>query len=103
MNHRYTKLPITIEAFQITEETRRDNRDWPEWLNKAWQDDHQTMGSVFPAMYPNSDGTDALMVNTLEGFMVVSWGDWIIRGVEGELYPCRPSIFEATYRPEGDV
>ena len=36
-------------------------------------------------------------ITTLEGFMMVSPGDWIITGVEGELYPCKPSIFEKTY------
>ena len=40
-----------------------------------------------------------LIVATLEGAMHVSEGDWIIKGVEGEFYPCKPSIFEATYEP----
>jgi hypothetical protein len=38
-------------------------------------------------------------VSTLEGKMLVSLGDWIIRGVNGELYPCKPDIFEKTYEP----
>lgn len=37
------------------------------------------------------------IINTLEGNMHVSPGDWIIRGVQGEFYPCKPDIFEATY------
>jgi hypothetical protein len=40
-----------------------------------------------------------LAVYTLEGVMKASVGDWIIRGVKGELYPCKPDIFEATYEP----
>jgi hypothetical protein len=36
---------------------------------------------------------------TLEGDMRVSVGDWVIRGVQGEFYPCKPDIFEATYEP----
>jgi hypothetical protein len=44
---------------------------------------------------------NALAIKTLEGEMVVMAGDWIIRGVKGELYPCKPDIFEATYEPAG--
>ncbi len=40
-----------------------------------------------------------LEIPTLEGTMHASQGDWIIRGVKGELYPCKPDIFEATYEP----
>lgn len=40
---------------------------------------------------------DLLEIVTLEGKHLVSWGDWIIRGVKGELYPCKPDIFAATY------
>ncbi|MDX2187757.1 MAG: hypothetical protein SFV32_12550 [Opitutaceae bacterium] len=39
----------------------------------------------------------AVFVSTLEGSMKASMGDWIIKGVQGELYPCKPDIFEATY------
>jgi hypothetical protein len=38
-------------------------------------------------------------IYTLEGFMLASPGDWIIAGVKGERYPCKPDIFEATYEP----
>lgn len=38
-------------------------------------------------------------IKTLEGTMFVTQGDWIIKGVEGELYPCKPGIFEKTYEP----
>lgn len=41
----------------------------------------------------------ALAIPTLEGLMISSENDWIIRGVAGELYPCKPDIFEATYEP----
>ena len=40
-----------------------------------------------------------LDIETLEGTMRANAGDWIIRGVKGELYPCKPDIFEATYEP----
>lgn len=43
---------------------------------------------------------DTLVIPTLEGDHTASPGDWIIRGVKGELYPCKPDIFAATYEPE---
>lgn len=46
--------------------------------------------------YCHDGGID---IKTLEGTMHASPGDWIIRGVKGELYPCKPDIFEATYEP----
>lgn len=45
------------------------------------------------------DGGPKLAITTLEGTMTAAIGDWIIRGVKGELYPCRADIFEATYEP----
>lgn len=44
--------------------------------------------------YPE-DGT--MIIRTMEGEMLARPGDWIIRGVKGELYPCKPDIFAATY------
>ncbi len=40
-----------------------------------------------------------LLIRTPEGAVTASVGDWIIRGVKGELYPCKPDVFEATYEP----
>jgi hypothetical protein len=45
----------------------------------------------------STDGGNALLIDTLEGTMRADIGDWIIRGVKGELYPCKPDIFDATY------
>jgi len=42
---------------------------------------------------------EELYINTLEGTMHASEGDWIIKGVHGEFYPCKPDIFEETYEP----
>lgn len=42
---------------------------------------------------------DKIYIATLEGTMTVSPGDWIIKGIQGELYPCKPDIFAATYEP----
>ena len=49
------------------------------------------------------EGT-GILIHTLEGVMRADKGDWIIRGIKGELYPCKPDIFEATYEPvDGDT
>jgi len=92
---KFRKKPVVIEAFQMTRARRESNAEWPEWLNRAWQLDWKTPGSLYPTEKGTGDGT--LSITTLEGQHLVSWGDWIIQGVKGELYPCKPDIFEATY------
>jgi hypothetical protein len=91
---KYRKKPIVIEAFQMRVERRRDKSEWPEWLNRAW--DKTGEGSLYCV-----EGGDALFIDTLEGALAVMWGDWIIQGIKGELYPCKPDIFEATYELVG--
>ncbi len=44
-----------------------------------------------------------MQIPTLEGRMRANIGDWIIRGMKGEVYPCKPDIFEATYEPVAEV
>lgn len=92
---KYRKLPVEIEAFQMTREHRVDNSDWPEWLNRAWNLERGTKGSVYPTEEGTGDGT--LSIGTLKGEHLVSWDSWIIKGVAGELYPCKDHIFDATY------
>lgn len=46
---------------------------------------------------PMTVGDDGITIHTLEGDMLAAPGDWIIKGVNGELYPCKPDIFEKTY------
>ncbi len=81
---KFRKKPVVIEAVQ--------------WLNNdpsydaigAWLDTHEQ-----PMFEVRNHGD--LVISTLEGEMVASPGDWIIRGVKGEFYPCKPDIFAATY------
>ena len=92
---KFRKKPVVIEAFQMTLARRSDNCDWPNWLHLAWNSEGE--GSLFiDADDPNRE---KLCIGTLEGVHRVAWDDWIIRGVKGELYPCKPDIFEATYEP----
>ena len=48
----------------------------------------------------DTGGDTCWCIKTLEGEMVISPNDWIIKGVKGELYPCKPDVFEQTYEPE---
>lgn len=99
---KYRKKPVVIEAFQMTKERRLDNSEWPDWLHRAWN-----LGVTEPGcMFTSNDGClegerfTPLFIQTLEGVHKVSWDDWIIQGVRGELYLCKPDIFDATYEDE---
>jgi len=95
VNYMYQNKPKVIEAFQMTKERRWDNKDWPPWLHKAWN----TEGEGCLAIDPDCPKKERLYIGTLEGVHKVSWGDWIIKGVKGEIYPCKPDIFAMTYEP----
>lgn len=83
MIQKYTKKPVTIEAIQFKEETIPTIK---EWLGENLVLEPH-LSSVHWAYY----------IVTLEGKMLVSLGDFIIKGVKGEFYPCKPDIFYATY------
>ena len=93
---KYRKKPIVIEAFQMTKEARWDNSDWLNWLNKAWNSD-PSEGAVW--INPDDINKELLVCGTLEGVHEITWDDFIIQGIQGELYPCKPDIFEQTYKP----
>ena len=92
---RFRKKPVVIDAFQMTKERRWDNSEWPNWLNLAWNTEGE--GSMYCV-----DGGEQLYIGTLEGTYTVSWDDWLIRGVKGDLYPRKPDIFEQTYEAVED-
>lgn len=83
---RYRKKPVVIDAVQFTNDILGLSN--LEMLKK---------GSICEITYCLADVPPILIVRTLEGNMRAELGDWIIRGVKGELYPCRADIFEATY------
>ena len=87
---RFRKRPVEIEAWQLTAENIEDVGDWI-----AEESDLGVSATVA--------GPDAhLEITTLEGAMRAVPGDWIIRGVKGEFYPCKPDIFAATCEPVTD-
>jgi len=90
---KYRKKPIVVEAFKMTRHRRWNNVDWPNWLHLAWNK-HRFEEGAFGC---DPDDTERIFVRTLEGEMEVQYDDYIIQGIVGELYPCKPDIFEATY------
>jgi hypothetical protein len=90
----YRKKPVVIEAVQFHLREWADEPlvfdELPDWLAAACSD-----GTISPDF--RSEDYWYLVIKTLEGEHTASPGDWIIRGVKGELYPCKPDIFSATY------
>ena len=83
---KFEKRPVVIEAMQFTGDNAAEVARW--------------CGGRIGSEAKASDRTDVaywLDIPTLEGVMKASLGDYIIRGVQGEFYPCKPDIFEATY------
>lgn len=97
MNDQFRRRPIVVQAFQMTEARRQDNSEWPNWLNWAWNMPPGEVGAVYGADYPDSHGTDKLVIHTLEGPLNVEWNSYIVRGVEGELWAVKESVFQKTY------
>lgn len=92
-----TKRPVTVEAMHFAG-TSADTHAVYQWVEA------NTAGSFEPYTNPPPTSgvsinpeTGEMMIATLEGIMHASLGDWIIRGVKGEFYPCKPDVFEATY------
>jgi hypothetical protein len=96
---KFRKKPVVIDAIQSTG-TPESNREIIDWLRGTGTPAYMDT-EVRNCSPEHPDGFDypALYINTLEGAMKVSAGDWVIRGVKGEAYPCKPDIFAATYDP----
>lgn len=82
---RFRKKPVVVEAVQWTGKNHNEIKTFAQESTRTV--DFYDDGSV-------------LVIHTLEGDHVASVGDWIIRGVHGELYPCKPDIFAETYEQE---
>ena len=90
---KYRKKPVVVNAFKWTGDMFQ-NED-PEWMIEAIQE-----GKVY---FSNIGEEDVVMkIETLEGTHSANRGDYIIQGVKGELYPCKPDIFEMTYEEVTD-
>lgn len=90
-----TKLPVTIQTIQWTGDNLAEvleftgkHPKWDEWFpNGFWE---------YQEFVKND--RNVFKIKTLEGTHEANVGDWIIRGVNGEHYPCKPDIFDKTYR-----
>ena len=90
----YRKKPVIIEAMQWNGENHREMFDFLTNYKKT-NDYMSTSGVNFYIDHEKTKG--GLIIKTLEGEHVATIGDFIIKGVNGEFYPCKPDIFEKTY------
>jgi len=81
MTNQYRKKPVVIEAIQYDGDNWDDIEVWTDFRAKHWR------------------SSNVMAIETLEGTMTANVGDWIIKGVAGEFYPCKPDVFAATYEP----
>lgn len=84
---KFRKKPVVIEAIQ--------------WKGNNHFEAREFMGfeELKTILWSAENKTDAVLIDTLEGQMMVKPFDWIIKGVKGEFYPCKPDIFAETYEP----
>lgn len=85
---KFRKKPVIIEAMRVSDLIFRAKNAWndlPMWVRAPYE-----KGEILFLV-------SEIVINTLEGRMTAAKDDWVICGVKGELYPCKPDIFEATY------
>lgn len=87
---KFRKKPIVIEAAQVSvllECARNNWKGLPIWISAAYDRGDVRFLST------------SLSIHTLEGVMIAEYDDFLIQGIQGELYPCKPDIFQASYEP----
>ena len=90
---KYRKKPVVVEAFCWIGD--RHQIEDPDWACSAIAKGQMSFVNVRTPKV-------CLQIKTLEGTMTANRGDWIIKGIKGELYPCKPDIFDATYEKTSD-
>jgi hypothetical protein len=98
---RYRKKPVEIEACQLTEANLDAVAAWAGGHNVASLEWDYGVGAYWKrsrlGWYFAPARTPGVVIPTLEGDHFAAVGDWVIKGVAGEFYPCKPDIFAATY------
>lgn len=84
---KYRKKPVVIDAIQFV--------DTAERIGEI----QEFMGGITIRVDYSDKNNPIFKIDTLEGVMAANVGDYIIKGVKGEFYPCKPDIFEQTYEP----
>ena len=90
---KYRKKPVVVDAIQLTRESAVKVYEWVHDC-KAIKTDMDLHKWDDYLSFLEKKG---MKIPTLEGNMIASMGDYIIKGIKGEFYPCKPDIFEATY------
>lgn len=91
---KYRKKPVIIEAEKVDELLIKFREDWsnlPRWVEEAYNNHIITTIT-----------TESFDIKTLEGTMTATKNDYLIKGINGELYPCKKDIFEKTYEKVED-
>lgn len=88
---KFRKKPVVIDAYQLPAAGQDVPASFEVWCDEVRFDGFE------------SGRDETLIIKTLEGDMTASPGDWIIKGVKGEFYPCKPDIFSATYEAADDA
>jgi hypothetical protein len=94
---RWRKKPVAVDAWQFLPAGRCEEP--PAWIDRRWFRED---------VAPKGDGTvghragSHMLIPTPEGVMRAEFTDWIIRGIKGEVYPCKAEVFAATYEPIHD-
>ncbi|OWT55237.1 hypothetical protein [Candidimonas nitroreducens] len=84
---KFRKKPVVVEAYQLPPAGVDVPQSFHDWCDEVGFTDFE------------SDRDETLVIPTLEGDMIASPGDWIIKGVTGEFYPCKADVFAASYEP----
>lgn len=88
---KYRKKPVVIDAFQLNSRGL---------VGEDWFWDAVTRNDIITYNFGKFHSEDAYCdIKTLEGTMRANIGDYIVRGINGEIYPCKPDVFEKTYEP----
>lgn len=93
MIKKYIKKPVQIEAIQLKEDNIIEVFDFLDGANYKETKSAEELEDFSKAMLEQG----YIEIETLEGMMKASFGDYIIKGIKGEFYPCKPDIFIATY------
>lgn len=91
MSERFRKKPVVVEAMRVGVQNQLDVLNWME----ASPPDDEEVRTAYLAV-------GGIIIFTLEGEMLAGPGDWIIKGVQGKFYPCKPDIFDQTYERVDD-
>ena len=88
----YRKKPIVIEAVKLTEKNYLAVHDWIHDVDSS-----SIYHTVIGVIMREKKEYNGLPIKTLEGIMVASIGDYVIKGIKGEFYPCKPDVFDKIY------